>query len=354
MAYGTHSVLDTLAASQQTIAQFGEDNAFRAIDVALAAHNVIQADLVDGLVERTTDRLRRYGGVADMTMTRVDEYGRADAQKITAGANVGFPLWKYSGSLQWTRQFMNVTTGRTLAASVTALMTADTRIVNRELKRAIFRPTNDTAYTDVEVDNVALTIRALVNADSEPVPLGPNGETFDAATHTHYLGTASLTAADISALILTVVEHYSVGRPRLYINAAQEATVRGFTANFYPYTTALLVNNTAGIIAPGTADTGNLGDRAIGVWSPYDAIVSVKPWIPANYMFAFVDGAPEPLVWRMPEFGNGNLELVANDELHPLRAQTYERQFGIGVWNRTNGAVLRTNNATYAMPTITA
>jgi hypothetical protein len=352
MAYGTHSVLDTLAASQQTIAQFGEDRAFEALDVVLAAHNAVQADLVDGLVERSTDRLRRYGGVTAVNMSKVDEFGRADAQKIAAGANVGFPLYLYSASVQWTRKFMQNTATRELAATVTAIMAADTNAVNYELKSAIFRPTNNTTYTDTLVDNVALTLRALVNADSEVIPPGPNGETFDGATHTHYLGTASLVAADISALLLTVIEHYSAGRPRLYINAAQEATVRGFTSNFYPYTTPLLVNNTAGIVAPGTLETGNLGDRSIGVWSPYDAIVSVKPWIPANYMFAFVDGAAPPLVWRT-RAGSGELELVADDELHPLRARSWEREFGVGVWNRTNGAVLRTNNATYAMPTIT-
>lgn len=354
MAYGTHSVLDTLASSQQTIAQFGEDNAFAAIEVALAAHNVIQRDLVDGLVEFTTDRLRRYGGNSDMELTEVDEYGRVDAQKISAGSNVGFPLRLYQGSLQWTRKYMQNATAAELASAVTAMMAADTRTVNRELKRALFRPTNDTAYTDIHVDNVALTLRALVNADSEPLPLGPNGESFNAATHTHYLGTASLVAADISALILTVVEHYNVGTPRLFINSASETAVRAMTSNFYPYTTALLVNNTNGIVAPGTADTRNLGDRAIGVWSPYDAVVEVKPWVPANYMFAYVDGAPAPLVWRTRQPGSGNFELVAENELYPLRAQTREREFGIGVWNRTNGAALLTNNATYSMPTITA
>ncbi|MDQ3540408.1 MAG: hypothetical protein M3440_06940 [Chloroflexota bacterium] len=351
MVYGTHSVLDALAASQQTIAAFGEDNAFTAIDVALAAHNAIQADLVDGLVERTTDKLRRYGGLAEMTMDELDEFGRADAQKITAGSNVGFPLRLYGASLQWTRKFMQNTTGVELAASVSALMTADTRLVNRELKRALFKPTNNLTYTDRLVDNVVLPLRALVNADSEPVPVGPNGEAYNAATHTHYLGTATLTASDISGLLATVSEHYNLPGARLYINAAQEAAVRAFTSNFYPYTTTLIANNTAGLVAQGTADTGNLGERAIGVWSPYDAIVSVKPWIPANYMFAFVDGAPEPLVWRTRN-GGGALELVADDELHPLRAKSYEREFGIGVWSRTNGAALQTNGATYTMPTI--
>jgi hypothetical protein len=53
--YGTLSVLDTLAASQQTIAQIGEDNAFQSIDRALAAHNAMMNELVGNFAEQSTD-----------------------------------------------------------------------------------------------------------------------------------------------------------------------------------------------------------------------------------------------------------------------------------------------------------
>ena len=36
----------------------------------------------------------------------------------------------------------------------------------------------------------------------------------------------------------------------------------------------------------------------------------------------------------------------------PLRARSYERQFGIGVWQRVGGAVLQFNNGSYSTPTI--
>ena len=58
MAYGTLGVLDTLASSQQTIAQYGEDNAFNDINRDLEIHNRILEESISGLglVEMSTDR----------------------------------------------------------------------------------------------------------------------------------------------------------------------------------------------------------------------------------------------------------------------------------------------------------
>src|SRR5688572_23086404 len=92
MAFGTLNTLDTLAASQQTVAQYGEDNAFTAIQAALDAHNEIMNNTRSLFIETTTDRQRRYGGPDNMSMDEVDEFGRGDAQKIAAGVTVGFPL----------------------------------------------------------------------------------------------------------------------------------------------------------------------------------------------------------------------------------------------------------------------
>jgi hypothetical protein len=351
MAYGTLVTLDALASSQQTVADFGEDNAWGAIDAHFAAHNAIMGEIMSALAVQTDDRLRRYGGVDEMRMDELDEMGQPDAQKITAGVNVGFPLRNYGGSLQWTRHYFMNAMANEFAAQIRAMTTADVRTINRELKRAIFNPTNYT-FTDRFIDYVELPVKAFVNADSAPIPLGPNGESFDASTHTHYLARAggSMVQADVMGLIDTVAEHYAVGEPKVFINRAQEAAVRAF-ADFHPYLDARLVNQTAGIVAQGTLDTMNPGNRSIGILGP--AEVWVKPWVPANYLFAYVDGAPVPLVYRVRRSGAGNLELVADDERHPLRASSWQREFGIGVWNRTNGAVLYIGADTYAAPTLT-
>lgn len=360
-AYGTLAALDTLATlSNTTVADFGEDNAFREIDAALAAHNRIEQELLSDFVDPTTDRLRRYGSQDSMTMNEVDEFGRPDAQKISAGATVGFPLRLYEISVQWTRKYLQNATGEELAKQVVAVMDADSKVIQREIKRALFNPTNATVL-DRLVDNVSLAIKRLVNADGASIPLGPNGESFDGATHTHYLFTAaaSLAAADMNSLIETVIEHHPSGSALVYINRAQETAVRGLTG-FTAYLDARLMpgGGATGVQANSSLSSFNVNERAIGIYSAggVSAEIWVKPFVPSGYLFAWVRGAPVPMVMRTRNAGGGNLELVADDELHPLRARSWERECGFAAWTRTNGAILfvdALSGSAYAAPTIT-
>jgi hypothetical protein len=355
--YGTLSVLDTLASSQQTIAQYGEDNAFADIQRALEIHNRILQGSMMGLVERTTDRQRRYGGASTMTMAKKDEFGRSDAQKVAAGVTVGFPLELFDETVQWTRKFMENATAAELAAQFTAAQDAHRTRVQNEMLRALMSPTNYT-FEDHLVDYVDLAVKRLVNADSAAIPLGPNGEVFDGATHTHYLARVStLAASDITGAINTVIEHHSVGQPMLYINRANEAAVRAFTGagEFLAYQPVTIQPSDNTVRATGGPLPGApLDNRPIGIWGTSNTEVWVKPWIPANYMFAYVAGSPAPLVLRTRNAGGGGLVIAAEDEHYPLRARTLESEFGFGVWTRTNGAVLYVGGTSYVAPTIAA
>jgi hypothetical protein len=310
MPYGTLTTFDSLAASQATIAQIGEDSAWAGIAARLAAANALEREMLGDLVEITTDRQRRYGGGGDTVMDEVGEFGRSDAQKP-----------------------------------------ADRLLIQRQIKRALFTPTNVT-FKDRLVDWVDLPVKALVNADSAEIPVGPNGETFDGATHTHYLGSAALDAAAVNAVILAVAEHTAMGDGYLYIARGNETAFRALTG-FTPYYDMRV--NPGANAAQGTAalDPLNLNDRAIGIWNGGTGSVEVwvKPWVPTSYLVAFVKGIQPPLVMRERRPGAGDLLLVADDETHPLRARAWEREFGIGVWNRTGAAVSYVANATYATPT---
>jgi hypothetical protein len=288
-----------------------------------------------------------------MVMNKIDEFGRSDAQKVAAGVTVGFPLDNNDINLQWTRTYFENATGAEVAAQTQSAIDAHRNAIIRDIKIAVFTPTNNSSYIDRRVDSVTLALKALVNADSAAIPTGPNGEVFDGATHTHYLARAggAVAASDVVALLETNREHFATGNQYLYINRAQEATIRGFTANFTAYLDARIVgadtaNQAAGELAP-----QNLYNRPIGIFD--GAEVWVKPWVPASYMFAWIEGAPKPLVMRERRAGSFMLRLMAEDERHPLRARAWEAEYGISVWTRTNGAVLFTGNTSYTTPTIT-
>lgn len=351
MAYGTLTINDLLA-NQNTIAKIGEDNAFQAIDAALAAHNTIVNEMLAPLVDATTDLQRRYGGVDQFTMDEIDEYGTPDVQKIAAGSIVGFPMRLYGGALQWTRKYFQNATGKEVAEQYVAMEDADLRNTIRLIKKALFIPTNYTFVDRLTNNAINLYVKALVNADGAPIPPGPNGEIFDGTTHNHYLGYASgsFVESDLTNLEETVIEHWNEGQCLVYINRAQEATIRGFS-KFSAYLDARLVPQTQTTIGAEPLDQRNLYNRAIGVHGA--AEVWVKPWVPTGYIFAYMNGAPKPIAMRERNPGSGTLQLVGDYDEYPLRARAYERECGMGIWTRTNGAVLDTAHLTYTAPTIT-
>lgn len=351
MAYGTLSTLDTLASIRQSVVAFGEDRAWDSIEQALAAHNAQWTDMLGTLVDRTTDARRSYGTGDVKVMDEMDQYGLPDAQKIAPSLPVDFPLRRYGSSLQWTLQWMRSNTVSQLAAEINAIMDSDRSNLLKQVKRAVFTSTNATFTDKLGVPaNVPLNLKAFANNDGSAYPVGPNGETF-ATSHTHYLANATLTDAVAANLVTAVQEHFNSGTPVISINSADEAAWRALT-NFKPLIDPRLSLNLNANQPLVRLDYANTYNRLIGYYGA--AEVWIRPWMIANYAFAYLRGQEPPLAMRVPQFeGLGDLNLVYEDERHPLRARSYERQFGIGVWIRIGGAVLQFSNGAYQIPTIT-
>jgi hypothetical protein len=265
----------------------------------------------------------------------------------------------YGIALQWTRLYFQNAMASEIAAQVTAAQDADIKAIQRELKKALFLHSNYT-FVDRRVDGVSLGVKALVNNDGAAIPIAPDGTTF-ATSHNHYLGTANAwsgsTAAqkqtDIDSLTSTVLEHFLSGQIMLLCNRAQEAAMRSAT-NFTPYVDARLIQG-GGLttaIARGSLDVSNVANRAIGINGP--AEVWVKPWVPAGYIVCVHSGGGgAALVRRTRNAGGGNLELLFDNEIYPLRSRAMGREFGFGVFNRVAAACLDITNASYTDPTIT-
>ena len=325
------------------------DTITRILAADLAAHNAIVQDMISELCEVGTDRQRIYGTSTTGDMIEVDEYGRAPTQKALPGSTVGFPLKKYQFALGWTSDYMKKATPADLAIRQQGAEQAHLRAIQRAIKLALFDDTNYT-FVDYMNDSVSLAVKRLVNADSAGIPNGPNGETFDSSTHTHYLATAAMSAANVTALIAHVLEHGHGNQVRIAIAAADEAAVRalsGFTPYVDQRTVAPLMRLDVGL------DVSKTDNRAIGVFGA--AEVWVKPWAIASYVFCWDAGSTEkPIFFRQEAVGAlQGLRIAASLDTYPLYAQYMEAYFGVGIWARTNGAILYTGGGAWADATIT-
>jgi hypothetical protein len=356
--YGTLTTFDTLETRFQyanvRIADMGENLAYDAIQALLADHNVIMRQLFSDLADFTTQRDAMYGGADNSAMFEVDEMGTAPPTKVIAGSVVGFPLRRFEKAWQGSKKWLARATMGELLGQVNAMRDSDRVNMIRRMKLALFTPTNYTwiDYLTDHRNTPPIAVKALVNADSMPIPPGPNGEIFDPTTHTHYLGTASFVTSDMVAVKETVLEHFGTGDFVYAIARAQEATIRGMTPNFVATLAQGLVGPTTAVQVPGMVlEIVPTGARMIG---EFDGIpVWVKPWMPPGFVLCY-NTSQKALRIRVEAqlAGAGDLQIDAQDEEHPLRAETYSREFGIGVWGRVSCAILDTAHSTYTAPSL--
>lgn len=344
---GTHDISSLLATNDVSVAEYGMDKTQDILVRDLAAHNMIVMAMLSELAERTGDRQRRYGVSTVGQMQEVDEYGPGSSQKNLPGSTVGFPLKKFTYPLAWTNDWFKMHTPADMAVAVIGAQTAHKARIQLDIKKALFESSN---YTSVDrfVDNIDLAVKRLANADGMTIPNGPNGETYDGATHTHYNANATLTAAAVTATINDVVEHGHGSMVKVGINLADETAFRALTG-FVAYADPRLIYVATDV--PGQRlDISRMDNRAIGIFGA--AEVWVKSWVPANYLVVWAAGdGNKPLVFREhPNAAFRGLRLAATFDAYPLYAEWMEAYHGVAVWTRTNGAVLRFNDAAYADP----
>lgn len=349
---GTFDMASLLAQRFVSAAKFGLNTIADVLAADRTTHNTIVRDMVAQFIDVTTDALRISGSTITGRMIRADEYTRAPTQKDLPGQTVGFPMDRYQFALGWTSDWLKRKTPADLAIAQQQSQIAELLALRGAIQNAIYTPTN-TNFVDYLVNNVTLPVKAFYNADGSLIPDGPNGQTFNGATHTHYTGAASLVAANITAMVATVQEHNFRAKPVIFISTTDEAAFRAL-AGFTAYVDARLTLGTPTTLQPSERlDVFLLDNRAIGIFGA--AEVWVKPWAIAGYAFCFDQGnALKPLAYRQEVDGDlQGLRLKETLDLAPLHAEYMETIFGIGVWNRGNGAVHQFTNATYTAPTIT-
>lgn len=364
MAFGTNAVFADLATFTYPVADFGLDQAFDAIEDLFNAQNALVREQLTTFVDTTSLQWMVAAAPDSTTTQELDEFGTPPAQKIEAGAQVGFPLRKFGSAWQATFTAMKVMTGKELAANATAAAYANLNRVQNRIRTAFYSPTNYN-FTDRLMDRrqqYQLPVKALANADSFPLPIGPNGEIFDASTHSHYLATvgASKAQSDYDLLITHVMEHHRAGKPMLAINQADVAFVRTFVVangldNFAATVDVRVIQPLTASYANIPLDTTNLYNRQIGIYRGVE--VWVKPWALAGYPVCWQaeEGGDKPLMMRERSPGSYGMKLVWEGVGHPLNAKVWENEFDVACWNRVGAAVLdSTHQTTYTAPVIPA
>jgi hypothetical protein len=348
---GTFDMASLLSQRFVSAAKFGLNTIADVLAADRTTHNTIVRDMIAAFIDVTSDALRVSGSTITGRMIKADEYTRAPTQKDLPGQTVGFPMDRYQFALGWTSDWLKRKSPADLAIAQQQSQIAELLSLRAAIQIAIYNPTNSN-FIDYLVNNVSLPVKAFYNADSSLIPDGPNGQTFNGATHTHYTGAASLLAANVTAIVATVQEHNFRAKPVLIISVTDETAFRAL-AGFVPYTDLRLTRGVPTSLIPSeTLDVFLLDNRAIGIFGA--AEVWVKPWAVAGYIFAYDSASPmKPLAYRQEVDGAlQGLRLKETLDIAPLHAEYMETIFGIGVWNRGNGAVHQFTNATYTAPTI--
>ena len=348
---GTYDISALLAANNQSLASYGTDRIAQILAADNESYNAQVDSFLADFTLTTTDRQVLAGSSIGGNMVELDEYGRPPTQKDIPGYLVGLPLRKFGFATGWTQDYLDNATPADLAIKQQAAQAADLRRTRYEIATALFNATNF-SFVDALVDNVALPAKALINADSSPMQNGPNGEVFDGTTHTHFDGSATLTAAAVSASVTDVAEHRIGVKLRIYINQA-DAAAFALLAGFTPLNAAYLqqINLSTSAILDPRLDITKTDNRMIGYFNA--AEVWTKPWVSQNYLIVIDTAAPiKPLARRVRPNDRG-LYIAAQLDTHPLHAQYFQRYQGFAAWGRVAAAVLKFNNATYAVPALT-
>ena len=355
MTTGTHDITFLLAQNQVAGREYGFDRIVEVLTADLQAHNERVADELTWLAEPVTVGIGRNGSSVQGTMEEVDDHARGTTSREQPGSNVGFPLRKYRFALGWTRDFEDQATPADYATGVVGAQRADIRRLSYLLKLAVYTPTNSTFYDRYVLPGqiqLNLPVRALYNADSEPIPDSPWGEVFNAATHTHYDANATLTTTALDASITNLTEHGYSNDVKIIINKNDRAGFEALTG-FVRAVPANIIPGNQADVAVQRMDSQRTDNRMIGVYDEYE--VWVKPWAIQNYAIITDVGSMEkPFAYRQHALSNRmGLFIEADDDNFPYRSQYMTHYMGFGAYNRGNMVVLKFDNASYSAPTIT-
>jgi len=293
------------------------------------------------------------------------------------GTNTGFESWnrpipiqRYGTGTKINMETLKQMSSKQIIEWHNAKMIADTENTIKIMfeKMCTYAP----AGAVDELTHIAATPKAFWNNDGVDVPR-PNGQITFANTHQHYLAVAGAdslgtSGAELTTLLSRVTEHVGMtGQPILWVRSAgtpslaiqAETTyfrgVNRVSALFADPNPGYNISGFAKALLRGEVTLGN-DVNVIGTWK--NAVVIETPHMVDHYVLATVysgDNSPNaPLAWREhPQFPG--LMLASDTGQNPIigKDAQYRRYLGMGVWERSAGAVLYTHNTSWVEPSFT-
>ncbi|KKN52915.1 hypothetical protein LCGC14_0607770 [marine sediment metagenome] len=354
MTAGTYSLVDLLQQRFASAAEFGLDTINEILQRDLANYNSQVNDQMGLFADPLVKQSRIYGVSAVNSMTEVDEFGQAPSNRNLPGVTVSFPLSMYKSALGWTSKYMEIATPREIASKFLESRRGHAQQLILQMRRSIFNSNNFT-HIDKLTNGVSLAIKRLINADSADIPDSPAGATFDGSTHDHYNArAAALANADVNGLVSDVTEHGNTRGVKIIVTLGADKTAISALSLFIPISDPGLIYHTANETRRKEAFE-DLENQLIGFWGDTSVEVWVKPWGLTGYFLCVATGMPEkPIGFRQRKQTalQGLRILPSISGEYPLLAQNMEAEFGMGIWNRTAGAVLYTGATSWVNPAI--
>jgi hypothetical protein len=309
---------------------------------------------LDLFTEETSLSRAIWGGSASISFEEVGELGKGKTRKDTRGQELHFPLFKLDATVGGSEEFWKRASVKNLIDVMTGMQNGYASRVRDEIKAAIFGATVKTPVKDWLVDNSTLNkIQPFLNADSAEIPAAPNGSTFTASSHQHYVGTSGTTAStyDIDTLLSNVREHV-LGKVVLVTDSAMPATLLAMSGTKYVARPPMPIsdNRDAQIARASFNPDDDRSNMSVGYWDGHEVIT--RSWCPTGYIMAAAIGGQlgKPLFRRIdPQFPG----LITGLEISDGRIRVKESYFymGFGAFNRAAGAVLDTLHQTnYTAP----
>jgi hypothetical protein len=299
--------------------------------------------------ERDIPQLQ-FTGSAITRNQPLDENGRPRPIKPVAPYTVGFPIWT-SGNAWGANRITNAKlTVQKLSDIVGQILYGDFAWLRDQVLGTLF---DNVGYSFVDPIVGAVAVKGLANGDAVTYAISTSGAD-SLATDTHYLAQAN--AIDNSnnpfpTIYTELTEHPENSTDVIaFVNSAQYAAISGLTnfvavqdTNIEPAQTAARLTGTVDSLLPSRA---TLMGRTDKVW--------IVQWnaVPSTYIVAITAGGTPPLIRRVdPEPELQGFKPIARMDQFPFFQDNWQRRMGFGGWNRVGAVVLRTGNASYAVPT---